>query len=517
LRELDNPLKRQKLRANYNLVSALHQVGHILVRRVILARGIHGREKAAYFFFFQFLAVATCLCSAQGGGKTPPLPRPMLDNFSGGIREQIQQAYENAKNLPDDAKATGSLGMTLQTYGLLQEATSYYQRAAELQPREFRWTYYLGLIEADQGRCEPAESHLHAALGIDPDYVPAKLKLAGCLLASATWDASEQMYNEVLEQDADNPDAYYGLGRIRANRRDYSGAAEAYRKALAGFPDYGAAHYALALTYRALGDSDKAEEQLRLFEKNKTSVPPADDPLLADVRALNRSAIFQVQMGIALEQQGRLEESAAVHEKALTIDPNLVQAHINLIKLYGQLGQFEKAEQHYREAIHLDPASAESYYNYGVLLLGGEKYQKAEDAFRETIDINPYYADAHNNLGYLLERRGNLSEAAAEYQRAIDNKPNDRQAHFNLGRVLVNQKKYQEGISELQKTIEPDDEKSPRYLYALGAAFARAGDRQNALRYIRRARDEAAARGQSDLLASIDRDLHALEGPSPAQ
>jgi hypothetical protein len=37
------------------------------------------------------------------------------------------------------------------------------------------------------------------------------------------------------------------------------------------------------------------------------------------------------------------------------------------------------------------------------------------------------------------------------------------------------------------------------------------------LRYIRQAREGAAARGQSDLLASIDRDLHALEAPSAAQ
>ena len=337
------------------------------------------------------------------------------------------------------------------------------------------------------------------------------------MLASAEWDASQELYNQILKQDADNADAYYGLGRIRASRRDYVGAAEAYRKAVALFPDFGAAHYALALAYRAAGEAEKAEEELRLFEKNRTGVPPANDPLLGDIQTLNRSAIFQVQMGIDLERQGKIEESVAAHEKALEIDRNLVQAHINLIKLYAELGDFQKAEEHYRAAIQLDPGSAQAYYNYGVLLLGAEKYQPAQDAFRKAIDINPYYADAHNNLGYLLESEGIFSEAATEYQKAIDNKPSDRQAHFNLGRVLVNQRRYREGISELEKTIEPEDERTPRYLYALGAAFARAGDRQNALRYIRQAREGAAARGQSDLLASIDRDLHALEASSVAQ
>src|SRR5205823_1139806 len=148
--------------------------------------------------------------------------------------------------------------------------------------------------------------------------------------------------------------------------------------------------------------------------------------------------------------------------------------------------------EHHLAAIRLDPGSVESYYNYGVLLLTAEKYPEAESAFRKTIEIDPFYAGAHNNLGYLFERQGKSSEAMAEYRKAIENKPSDRQAHFNLGRVLVNQRQYDEGIRELQKTIvPPEDENTPRYVYALGAALARSGDRENALRYLHQARDAA--------------------------
>jgi len=482
------------------------------VKQIDLVRNI-----AALTLFLGFLAFATLVCGTQSSARAPDFPPLILDGVSGAIRDQIQKPYDYARAHPKEAQASGVLGMTLQTYGLTKEAKMYYQHAAELEPSEFRWTYYLGVLEADQGQCDQATSNLQVALRINPDYVPAKLHLANCLFASAEWKTSEELYNEILRQDADNPDACYGLGRIHSSKRDYNVAVEYFGKALASFSDFGAAHYALALAYRALGEAEKAEEQLHLFEQHKADAPPAYDPLMAEVRALNRSAIFQVQMGIDLERQGRLEESAAAHENALAIDGTLVQAHINLIKLYGEMGQFDKAEQHYRAAIQLDQGSAESLYNYGVLLLSVGKYERSEDAFRKAIDINPYYADAHNDLGYLLERKGLFSEAATEYQRSIDNKPSDRQAHFNLGRILVNQKKYQEGIRELEKTIEPEDEKSPRYLYALGAAFARSGDRLSALRYIRRAREEAAALGQADLLASIDRDLHALEAPSPAQ
>src|SRR5437879_3773952 len=471
------------------------------------------RKTLCLIFFLAFVSSNL----AQTIPAVPELPRLSLDDFSPGIQEQIGEAYSNARSSSGDAAASGRLGMILQTYSLLQEAAVCYRRAGQLEPNVFQWAYYLGVVEADQGKCDAATSTLRLALNVDPEYLPAKLRLANCLLASADWDASRKLYAEIAEQHPDNADAYYGLGRARAARRELAGAAAAYRKATELFPDFGAAHYALALTYRTFGKADQADEQLRLYEKNKTGVPPAGDPLLAEVHALNRSATYQVQFGAELERQGKLEESAAAHEKALEIDPQLVQAHINLIELYGRLGQFEKAEEHYRTAIRLNPDSAESYYNYGVLLLSAEKFQSAEEAFRKTIEINPYYSGAHNNLGYLLDRQGSLAEATVEYRKAVENKPSDRQAHFNLGRLLVNQKKYPEGIQELEKTIEPEDENTPRYVYALGAAFARSGDRQNALRYIRQARDGAAARGQSALLTSIERDLRALEAPGTPQ
>lgn len=473
--------------------------------------------KRLSLLFLPLLAFACSTFGAQGPSSVPELPWLTLDNFSPGIREQIDEAYSFARSHAEDAVASGRLGMVLQTYGLLQQAAVCYRRAMQLEPNSFQWAYYLGAVEADQGHCDTAASTLRLALRIDPTYFPAKLRLANCLLASAVWDASERLFAEIAEQHPDNADAYYGLGRVRAARRDPAGASEAYRKATELFPDYGAAHYALALTYRTLGKADQAEEQLRLYEKNKIAVPPSGDPLLAEVRALNHSATYQVQYGAELERQGKLEESAAAHEKAIEIDPNLVQAHINLIELYGRLGRFQKAEEHYKAAVRIDSGSAESYYNYGVLLLSAEEYARAEEAFRKTIEINPFYAGAHNNLGYLLERQGNFPEAETEYRKAIENKPGDRQAHFNLGRILVNQKKFQEGIQELRKTIEPEDENTPRYVYALGAAFARAGDRQNALRYIRQARDVAAARGQSTLLVSIERDLHTLEASGTPQ
>jgi short-subunit dehydrogenase len=44
----------------------------------------------------------------------------------------------------------------------------------------------------------------------------------------------------------------------------------------------------------------------------------------------------------------------------------------------------------------------------------------------------------------------------------------------------------------------------------VGAAYARAGDRENAIQYLREGRAKAQSRGQLQLVASIERDLKIL-------
>jgi len=149
--------------------------------------------------------------------------------------------------------------------------------------------------------------------------------------------------------------------------------------------------------------------------------------------------------------------------------------------------------------------------NYGVLMFQLQKYPEAEQAMKRAIEINPFFAEAHDNLGYLFAMQGHFDEALAEYHKALGDRPDFRLAHFHIGQIYANQGKYDEAIQEFKKILTPTDDKTPGYLYALGATYARAGDRQNALIYMRKARDEAAVRDQTQLLSSINQDITNLE------
>ena len=124
-----------------------------------------------------------------------------------------------------------------------------------------------------------------------------------------------------------------------------------FGRAVTLFPELGAAHYALALSYRALGRIDEARSALALHDQYGARWPALADPVLAAVTTLRDDAGAMLQRGVRLADAGDIDGAIAAHEAALARDPALVQAHANLISLYGRAGNWSKAEDHYRAVV----------------------------------------------------------------------------------------------------------------------------------------------------------------------
>jgi len=441
----------------------------------------------------------------------PELPRPVLNNFHPSVRASIEDVYSFAQSHPMDAAANGKLGMMLHAHNLFDEAEICYRRARTLDPQSFSWAYYLALVQLGRGNTEVAAETLREALSLKPDYLPAQIRLGECLRVSANFEEAGKIYEAALLRDPNNAHALYGLGRVFAARNDLARATQLFQKACEIFPDFGPAHYALAQAYQRQGKVELAEAERKLYKKNQDALPGLEDPLLNEVRALYRDYTDYLATGELMGGKGRYEEAAAAYEEALEINPQLPEAHARLIYIYGLMGQIAKAESHFQQAVSIGPNTAEAYFNHGALLLGQGKSQEAETDFRKAVATNPRYAEAHNSLGYLLEGEGKKAEAIGEFRQAIESSPDFPQPHFNLGRILVEQGNYEEGIPHILKALSTEDESlKSSYLHALGIAFASFGDLENALRYMRLARQRASAQNQTRLVESIDEDLRLL-------
>ena len=101
-----------------------------------------------------------------------------------------------------------------------------------------------------------------------------------------------------------------------------------------------------AITYRIQGYEAQrrgdAGTALSLYQK-ATALDPSYPTPYNDV-------------GVLLEEQGRLEEAERSYRQALTLNPNYLEAHANLAMLYERMGQKEKAIFHWMKRYQLgDP------------------------------------------------------------------------------------------------------------------------------------------------------------------
>ena len=438
----------------------------------------------------------------------PALPRLTIANFRPQIRDRVQKAYQDVEAKPRDAEANGRMGMLLQAFSQFESAELCYQRARMLDPKRFQWAYYLGLTQSLDGKNAEASRTLQDATLLDPQYLPARMKLAEVLLTLGRLDESQRICESIIKDDPQFVPAYYWLGRVDAAKGDVPASIEQYRKACQLWPSFGTAHYALALAYQGTGAAADAQQHMAAYRKYKADGDPQpEDPQLEAVRSLDNTALAHLMKGVDLENAGHLDGAIAEHEEAVKQDPKLAQAHANLIALYARAGRADKAEQEYRATVGINPNLPQSHYDYGVFLVSQRRYREAEDAFQKALESSPNYAEAHSNLGAMLELRGKSDEAIQHYQEAVADKPSYRMAHFQLGRLLLMKKRTSEAIAELSQTIGPEDADTPRCLYALGVAYAESGDFANAERYLRDAGQRASSLGQNQLLGQIEATL----------
>lgn len=445
------------------------------------------------------------------GQSAPPLLSVPLNTYPPAMRDAVSRALKEAEARPLDANATGALARTLHAWEQWTAARETYARAAALAPGTFEWRYLDACVLERLARPRDAAARLEEALAIRADYLPARIKLAQARLDAGQLAESRPLFTALLDEPRAEPEALFGLGRLAAADGKHADAVTRFERAISLFPEWGAAHYALALSLKSLGRRDEAQRALAKHAQYGARWPAVEDPVLASVSAVRTDPAARLRRGQKLAGEGRVAEGIRELEAAVAQDTSLSVAHEALIALYGRVGNWGKAEEHYRAALARGSNNAEIHYDYGVLLGLQEKWDVAAEAYRKAIAINPTYAEAHNNLGQILERNRQLDEALAEYQRSIDSQPTFRLGRFNAGRMLIAIGRPREAVAVLDDLLEPPDAESARYVFALSVASIRSGDKAAGLTWAAEARRRAAESGQQELAAAIDREVASIK------
>ena len=127
---------------------------------------------------------------------------------------------------------------------------------------------------------------------------------------------------------------------------------------------------------------------------------------------------------VALELE--LSDPAAAlrtYAQALTQNPHLSDAHVNLGRLLQLAGRTDEALEHYLSAIRAGSTDPTAPFNLGTALEELGRWRDALAAYQQAIDTDAGFADAHFNLARLYDQLGRRTEAIRHlraYKRLVE-------------------------------------------------------------------------------------------------
>jgi protein O-mannosyl-transferase len=201
-----------------------------------------------------------------------------------------------------------------------------------------------------------------------------------------------------------------------------------------------------------------------------------------------RRVVLSISAGLLLSllviitklQVNHWQNSIMLYEHSLAVTSNNFIIDNNLGLALVEQGKIQEAIAHFSEALRIKPDDAEAHYSLGLALAGQRKIQGAIAHFAEALRIKPEYSEAHNGLGVTLVWQGKIQEAIAHFTEALRIKPDDAKAHYNLGIALAEQGKIQEAIAHFTEALRIKPDYAEAHIN-LGLAYLMIGNKSSAL------------------------------------
>ena len=198
-----------------------------------------------------------------------------------------------------------------------------------------------------------------------------------------------------------------------------------------------------------------------------------------------------------------LERADELASRALTIDPQLAEAHLAMGDVHVARGDYGSAIEEYQQALRLD---AENPYAWCELAFAHNYREppdavEAEKAAREAVRLRPNWNWAHWQLGKALRIQERYRESIAAFEDAVRVDPGLGLGYTELGEIHLDQGNYSQALARFNEAREMGE--PPDLLVYISAAYAGDGDLENSLAEL----ENAFASGYRDV-AAIDANPH---------
>lgn len=300
---------------------------------------------------------------------------------------------------------------TRRQLGHWRDTRSLFAHMLTIAPKSDLVHLGLGIALAREGSPGEAETHLRAAVQLEPLRADSYVALGDLLAAQNRHGEATAAYWEAIRIEPTRVATHLNLGAALAALGRTEEAIAAYREALRLLPDYAAAHRNLAGLYSRVG---------------------------------------------------KVNEAAEHADAAVRLMPGDVSTLFDAAVILSKAGRARDAEQVYREVLRMDAAHLPARNNLAVLLAMQDRFPEAEVILREGLSKGLEDAALHNNLGIIFDSMGRLEEAVQQFQAAVRLAPDFADAHYNLAGVFATQNLVEDAMRQYREVlrIAPDHDRA---------------------------------------------------------
>ena len=313
----------------------------------------------------------------------------------------------------------------------------YCNKALALNPSTNEIIRFIIPILKKCGQYLVARSQFEKILESEPDNVTALLGLGDLIDDNfPEKELAKSYYHRAIALEPENAKAYFFLGYLHKNQKEYDEARVNFEIAARLDPNY-----ENVLSNLAYLLSDYYKEYARAivwFEKYLELAP--DD--------INT----RLDMGYALENAGRYNDAKKQYEQILSAEPDDYMTHIALAVLHIEgYNEYVKAKNLFLRAIEIEPENCLAYYNMGVVCANVNEYYQSKKHYELALKYDPDYIKALKNLAqlqYSIFKK--FDEAIPYYERILAMEPDDNEMRCFLGKALYYCGRYAEAGAQYE-------------------------------------------------------------------
>ncbi len=281
-----------------------------------------------------------------------------------------------------------NLGIAFYRSGMLEDAARELELALEIDPRQARATFVLGLMAFRQGRLEDAVQCFGSMPESQRDSYAVQRNKALSLELLGRYDEALEALDTASRAKPEDHYVHLARGILYLKARDAARSLDSLRqyRTSASVKKPSAAYYSYTVLASAVaGDLDYAvavgREGMGLY--------PESGPIL-------------VNTGVVLERRGEVEAAEALYKRAVAVNPPPPQAHKNLGDQAYAHGDYDGARVQYEKAVKLSPRLGDDIYlRLGTMAYKDNDRDVALLLWRRAADLNPHNEAVRTNLELL--------------------------------------------------------------------------------------------------------------------